>query len=219
MKTIENTLEAVLTGDVVRSSLLPDEVFGYLANRIEAMAKSVEAADFNGFYKGNDGFQCRVPDARQGLRLALRMRTVAIGIGTREEGVPMTDLRVSIGIGPVAEAGASEGRTLGAAWVLSGRGLESLKRGDRRHWVEGTDPRTNLAFEAVSRFLDFIFTKLTVKQAEVMELLLQGMTQTEVAQRLSKSQSTVSSHVQAMGWREVDAALRLYSEAVMKTDK
>jgi hypothetical protein len=212
-------MEAVLTGDVVGSSRLPDALFTGLVARVEAMAMAVERVEFNGFYRGNDGFQCRVPDAGRGLRLALRMRTAAIGIGANVDGVPLTDLRISIGVGPVAEAGASEGRTLGAAWVMSGRGLESLKRGDRRLWVEGTDARTNLAFEAVSRFVDFIFAKLTVKQAEVLDLLLEGMTQTEVAQRLSKSQSTVSSHVQAMGWREVDAALRLYSEAVMKTDK
>ena len=219
MMVADLPLEAVLTGDVVGSSRLPDAVFVDLAARVEAMALAMEGVEFNGFYKGNDGFQCRIPDAAHGLRLALRMRTAAIGIGVDGEGVPLTDLRISIGVGPLAEAGPSGGRTLGAAWVLSGRGLESLKRGDRRLWVEGKDMRTNLAFEGVSRFADFILSKLTVKQAEVLELLLEGKTQTEVAQRLSKSQSTVSSHVQAMGWRELEATLRLYSEAVAKTDK
>jgi DNA-binding NarL/FixJ family response regulator len=70
----------------------------------------------------------------------------------------------------------------------------------------------------VSRFVDHLLLKMTVKQAEVLGLLLEGLTQAEVASRLSKSQSTVSSHVQALGWREVEAALRLYAEAVAKTD-
>ena len=211
-------LEAVITGDVVHSSLLPEPVFTGLAFRIEAMARGGGAMDFNGFHKGNDAFQCRVPDAREGLRLALRMRTAAIGIGGTAEGMPLTDLRVSLGIGSVAGAPHPEGRGLGAAWVLSGRGLETLKRGSRRMWLEGTDAKSNIALEAVSRFVDHLFLKLTLKQAEVLGLLLEGLTQTEVAQRLSKSQSTVSSHVQAMGWREVDAALRLYAEAVSKSD-
>jgi hypothetical protein len=218
MKTTEKPLEAVLTGDVVRSSRLPDAVFGDLALRVETMARAVEGADFNGFYRGNDAFQCRIPDARQGLRLALRMRAAAIGIGGNREGVPLTDLRMSIGVGPVAEGNPDEGRILGSAWVLSGRGLESLKRGERRLWLEGSDPKANIALEAVSRFVDHLLLKMTVKQAEVLGLLLEGLTQTEVASRLSKSQSTVSSHVQALGWREVEAALRLYAEAVAKTD-
>ena len=143
----ETQLEAVLTGDMVGSYRLPDALFMDLAARIEAMALAMEGVELNGFYKGNDGFQCRIPDAAQGLRLALKMRTAAIGIGVDGEGVPLTDLRISIGIGPLAEAGPSERRTLGAAWVLSGRGFESLKRGERRLWVEGKDTRTNLAFE------------------------------------------------------------------------
>lgn len=218
MEAMHVPLEAVMTADVVRSSLLPEAVFAGLASRIETMAREGGALDFNGFHKGNDAFQCRIPDAREGLRLALRMRTAAIGIGGTAEGVPVTDLRVSLGIGPVAGGPPREGRDLGAAWVLSGRGMETLKRGERRMWLEGTDAKANIALEAISRLVDHLFMKLTVKQAEVLGLLLEGLTQTEVAQRLSKSQSTVSSHVQAMGWREVDAALRLYAEAVSKSD-
>jgi hypothetical protein len=217
-ETMHVPLEAVMTADVVRSSLLSEAVFAGLASHIEAMARGGGAMDFNGFHKGNDAFQCCVPDAREGLRLALRMRTAAIGFGGTAEGVPLTDLRVSLGIGPLAGGPHSEGRGLGAAWVLSGRGLETLKRGDRRMWLEGTDAKANIALEAVSRFVDHLFLKLTVKQAEVLGLLLEGLTQTEVASRLSKSQSTVSSHVQAMAWREVDAALRLYAEAVAKSE-
>lgn len=212
-------LEAVLTGDLVGSSRLPDAVFGALATRIEEMAREAAGAEFNGFYRGNDGFQCRLPDAAAGLWLALRLRTAAIGIGGGREGEPLTDLRVSVGIGSDTVGSVGEGRSLGAAWVLSGRGLETLKRGDRRMWLEGTDPKANIALEAIARFIDHIFVKMTVKQAEVMGLLLEGLTQTEAAHRLSKSQSTVSSHVQAMGWREVDAVLRLYAEAVEKTDR
>lgn len=206
-----------MKADLVRSTGLTEPVFRELADAIEARVGVEEGSDFNGFYKGDDSFQCRLPDAARACRLALRLRTMAIGAGGSEEGSPLTDLRVSIGMGPVFDAGGGDLRPPGMAWVESGRGLDALKRGERRLAMVGPDAGINIALEAVSRFLDHIFAKLTAKQAEVLGLLLEGMTQTEIARRLEKSQSTVNSHAQAMGWREVEGLLRLYAQAVEKT--
>ena len=105
---------------------------------------------------------------------------------------------------------------MGKAFIISGEELEKLDSRQRRFIMRSENEEINLALEALSYFTDYLFRDLTQKQAEVLQHLLQNRTQTEIANLLDKSQSTINRHVQAMGWGEMEHLLDLYKQCIHK---
>jgi transposase len=55
---------------------------------------------------------------------------------------------------------------------------------------------------------------MTAKQAEVIFELLKGDTQQQVAEKLNKSKSTISQHVTAGRWDEIERILKNYKKLI-----
>ncbi len=66
----------------------------------------------------------------------------------------------------------------------------------------------------MAQFIDYLFQRLTYKQAAVVWELLMDRTQIETAKRLKKSQATIHKHVQSAGWREIEKLLTDYKNLV-----
>jgi hypothetical protein len=198
-------VNAVITADIVNSTLLPPRMEKKLVEEITA----VLADNKFEFYRG-DSFQALIKDPAEALTLVLRSRTAARKIS------PIHDVRASIGIGNVQGGIRKLNMATDEAFVFSGRAFDTLAASDRKLVIFSKNKVANHGLQAISLFIDFLFRKLTEKQAEVLFVLLSDKTQLEVAKRLRKSQSTINKHAQAAGWHEIVQILDEYEELVAK---
>ena len=72
----------------------------------------------------------------------------------------------------------------------------------------------NLALAVMSDYINSIYKQMTPKQAEVIFELLKGASQLQVAEKLNRSKSTISQHVTAGRWDEIESVLNKYQQIV-----
>ena len=203
------TLRTVITADIVNS----EPSWGKeLAKRLEQTIYASQAAAKVFFYRG-DSFQSYLPDPFSTYRIALKLRTEA-KLFEKDRPEIQTDVKISIGIGTVELPVNQLATAQGEAFVLSGRSFDEQVTDEKRLHMQCSDARTNNTLLAISLFTDYLFQSLTMKQAEVLEHLLNHRTQIETARLLKKSQSTVNRHVQSMGWKQIEGLLDLYEQSI-----
>ncbi|MFN8153546.1 MAG: hypothetical protein U0Y08_04560 [Bacteroidia bacterium] len=202
-------LNTVLTADIVNSEPSWAKELG---KRLEQTIYATQAAAKVFFYRG-DSFQAYLPDPYSTYRLSLLLRTEAI-LFEKDRPEIHTDVRISIGIGTVELPVSQLATAQGEAFVLSGRGFDDLAQTDRRISIKCSQATTQIALQSISLFTDYLFRSLTIKQAEVLEHLLNHRTQIETAKLLKKSQSTVNKHVQSMGWKQIEELISLYEKSI-----
>ena len=72
----------------------------------------------------------------------------------------------------------------------------------------------NLGLKLISQFIDYLFQRLTFKQAAVVYELMMDRTQIDTAKQLKKSQATIHKHTQAAGWPEIEKLLADYKDLI-----
>jgi hypothetical protein len=204
---------AVITADIVNSSHLGKEDVNRLSDRLKELINANQAK-FLSFYRG-DSFQCYLVDPYPAYKLALKLRAETKMF---LPGLPdiETDLKISLGIGGIDTPVKNINSAMGEAFILSGRGLDEIEKSGRKFSIRSENSSINIALETISLFTDYLFSDLTIKQAEVLQNLLNGCTQTEIARILKKSQSTINRHVQALGWSEMEHLLDIYQKCIQK---
>jgi hypothetical protein len=202
-------LSTVITADIVNSEPSWGKELG---KRLEQTIYANQAAAKVFFYRG-DSFQSYLPDPFSTYRLALKLRTVA-KLFEKDRPEIKTDVRISIGIGTVELPVTQLANAEGEAFVISGRSFDELVSNEKRLNMQCGDDKTNITLQAISMFTDYLFLSLTMKQAEVLEHLLNYSTQIEIAKLVKKSQSTVNRHVQSMGWKQMERLLKLYDQSI-----
>jgi len=200
----------VITADLVNSSPSWAKELG---KQLEQTIYATQPAAKVFFYR-LDSFQSYLPDPISTFRLALKLRTQA-KLFEKDRSDIHTDVRMSIGIGtvnlPITQMATAEGE----AFLISGRSFDAyVKDGEKRLHLQCSDEKTNLTLQSISLFTDYLFQSLTMKQAEVLEQLLNHRTQMEAAKWLEKSQSTVNRHVQSMGWKQMEQLIDLYENSI-----
>jgi hypothetical protein len=202
-------VHAVLTGDIVNSTLLsPSQETGLLEE-----FKSIFSLDKHEFYRG-DSFQAYITDASRALEMALRCRTAAISLA-QEETDTAFDVRVSIGLGSVEEPVNALSTAKGEAFLLSGRALDEMGKTGGKLLITINRPRlANMAFSILADYINSIYRHMTAKQAEVIEELLKGESQQQVADKLNRSKSTISQHVNAGRWEEIEEIIKKYKSLI-----
>lgn len=203
---------AVITADIVNSTAMGGGLITALGTALENIIQANQAKMLS-YYRG-DSFQCYISDPYAAFRLALLLRTETKLFGQKHSGI-FTDLKISIGIGRI-ETPVTPKTAHGETFVLSGRGLDQLEKSDRRLLIQSKDERMNIALEAISLFVDYLFDALTNKQAEVLQHLLMDRNQMETAVLLNKSQSTVNKHIQSLGWKQMEELFRLYQKTIQQ---
>lgn len=198
------SLHAVLTGDIVNSTTLSAQVEKKLMKDLRKILSSHLAE----FYRG-DSFQVYIKEPAGSLKLALLCRAIAISLTWGDEAIA-SDVRVSIGIGPVQLPVKSPGAGKGEAFVISGRRLDDLQRTGGRLSMVTSRALASVALEVMSDYIDSIYFKMTPKQAEVIAHLLQGESQQQIALKLGKSKGTISELVEAGRWAEIERILEQF---------
>ncbi|HYK56415.1 MAG TPA: hypothetical protein VEV15_08025, partial [Flavisolibacter sp.] len=161
------------------------------------------------FFRG-DSFQVYVKSPADALSLLLQMRIAAMKLPA-ETSMPVADIRGSIGIGVVKPPIKDLRTASDEAFILSGRSFDKMKPGQRLTITCNEKNSTvNLGLGVLAQFIDYLFQRLTTRQASVVAELLMKRTQTETARKLKKSQATIHKHIQSAGWPEVEKLLTDY---------
>lgn len=182
---------AVVTADIVYSSKLSNDQKRVLMSGIRGVLKGKQFE----FYRG-DSFQAVLNEPEQAFGILARLRATAKSIS------PEFDIRASIGIGEGPVKSRSLRTADAPAFVISGRAFELL-RGYKYAEISAQGERNNAALRIIASYLDFIYRNLTSKQAVVINELLAGKTQWEVAKKIKKAQSTINKHANTAGWRNL----------------
>ena len=202
------TIGAVLTADVVNSTKLSATQDKRLLEKLENILKP----HGHEFYRG-DSFQTFLT-APEALRLALACRAAAIELTTKDDAEVRGDIRISIGIGELSLPITSLGSAKGEAFVLSGRELDDLQKGDRRLTIVCCNAIANVGFQVMSEYLDDIFHTMTGKQADIIAELLSGVTQQQLTISREKAKSTISELANAGRWPAIESILQQYEKLV-----
>jgi len=206
-------LTAVITADIVNSTRLSRQDGKKLLKQLETVFASYQFEFFRG-----DSFQVFLKSPAEALPALLQARAVAIRLGAQNSAT-VCDVRASIGIGLAKTPIRSLPTANDEAFVLSGRSFDELKEGQRLIISSAEKNATiNLGLSLVARFTDFIFQRMTGKQAAVVFELLQKRTQTDTAKRLKKSQATVHKHMQSAGWPEIEKLVKSYQELIVSIE-
>ncbi|HSC52071.1 MAG TPA: hypothetical protein VLC98_00505 [Phnomibacter sp.] len=204
-------LKAVITTDIVNSTLLTNKAQQQLKAALEALLKPYAFE----FYRG-DSLQVYVEDAEQALLLLLQLRLLTQKL-FQKDGLPVCDMRGSIGIGTVEFIDKKPGSSRGEAFTISGRGMDALGgKSDNRVSIISSNELVNTGFELLARFADYIIKRLTFKQAEVISEMLEGSTQNQAAVKLNKAEATISQHTKAAGWEQLSYLLAQYQVILKK---
>ncbi|MBL7697906.1 MAG: hypothetical protein JNK79_07095 [Chitinophagaceae bacterium] len=201
-------MHSVITGDIVNSTQLEPAQ----EKKLLKLIQQILADHKHEFFRG-DSFQAYIKDATQALRIALLCRTAAIGL-MPEQSPAISDVRVSIGVGTVEAPVRTLATAKGDAFLLSGRALDSMEKAHGRLIIVTNDKMTNHAFGIMSDYINSIYGQMTPKQAEVIVELLRGYSQQHVADKLNRSKSTISQHVTAGRWDEIENILNKYQSIV-----
>jgi hypothetical protein len=195
---------AVITGDIVNFTSLSTPVQKKLITNLSGL---LQMHKFD-FYRG-DSFNAYTSHPKDALRLALQLRATARKLIINASS-PENDIRISIGIGEVDSPLRTLKTATGEAFTLSGRNLDTIVKSGKRLIIVSADSAINPALRIIALFMDYLLSKLTAKQAEVVFELSNKLTQTEAAERLHKSQATINQHVQSAGWNEMEILINEY---------
>lgn len=201
-------LGAVITADIVNSTKLSRPEYKKLVKNLTALLQRHQYEFFRG-----DSFQVLVKSPEEALKILLQLRTAAMKLSGTS--MPLADVRASIGIGSIKLPVKSFQTASGDVFVLSGRSFDRMLKEERLMIIcDEKYKAINLGLKLVSQFIDYLFQRLTFKQAGVVHELLMNRTQMETAKRLKKSQATVHKHTQAAGWPELEKLLNDYKNLI-----
>ena len=201
------TLSAVITADIVNSTQLPKANYKKLLKNLELLFGEYQYEFFRG-----DSFQVFLKSPGEALAVLLKARTAAIRLS---ENTSSSDIRASIGIGTVKLPVKSIQTAIGDVFVLSGRAFDKLEKEERLSIVsDERNKAVNIGLVVISQFIDYLFLRLTFKQAAVVYELLMERTQVDTANRLKKSQATIHKHAQSAGWPQIEKLLIEYKNLV-----
>ena len=188
---------AVISGDVINSTKLSSEQFDQLLNRIKEIQTWISEGNKSNVHSidRGDEFQTVVHDIENALRYTIIYRVAIKALGK------LFDSRISFAIAPNADLRESVSESMGAAFVLSGRGLKNLK--NERLLFNSEPAELSENFNLLFKYLDKQLTELTSRQCEVLLPMLktnEGLSITELSKKLNIADATASKSLKASGW-------------------
>ena len=225
MRIIPGKQYAVVTGDIVGSSKLPD-IARQKLHRVMKLGGDALMLTFSDatvldldIFRG-DSWQLVIAKPSRALRIALFYRAF---LRSRMEKYK-TDTRMAIGIGQIdfiPDRRVSNGD--GPAFRLSGRMVDSLPRNVKLSWgVIGCQTESvHEAIQPIVQLIDVLAAQWSWKQALAVLGALQGFTQEQIAQQwrpTAVSQQAIAQHLDRSGWHAIQFAVDFFEKWIEKWD-
>ena len=202
---------ATLSADVVDSTSLSTGDTIKLKGSLEGffpIMKSLCGEAWGRVVRG-DSMECVIPDARKALRIALLLKCYvkSLDLPSASNMMKKKGMRVVIGLGSLRINDEQNGIIDGEAIYGSGRELDKLSGNDAISLMMVSGELNVNGYAALCDVLGFVMDQATSKQCVVLQHLLLGQTQTQVAKCLGLEQPTVNQHANAAGWNAIQRAL------------
>jgi uncharacterized protein YaaR (DUF327 family) len=179
----------IITGDIIESEKLDAEKKNSLFSELKSLSDQ-SASKYDFFIRG-DSFQILSKgNALQETLILQALIHYKLNIKAR----------ISIGIGEADYLKEKLSDSDGEAFRLSGRGLDKIKEDDKLFGVFTYDASLDSEWSIYCDMLDYFFRKQTRNQSEAIYWLLNDLNQTEIAQQIGKSQSSVNARIKTTGW-------------------
>lgn len=214
---------AVITADIIKSSSYDPVSYEFIINQLKEEANLIKK-DFAPSYiefeiSRGDSFQLVLYDANKALQIAMRFKAainkIVLSNKKSKSSSKIVDIRMSIGIGAIEYESDVVSESNGPAFHYSGRGFDNLmKKNDIKTMIRTDNANINDEFETSLKLLDYLIDKWSIASAEVVYYLLQGLTETKIAERLGISQAAVNLRKKAAGWDEIQSILKRYEQVI-----
>ncbi len=200
--------QGVITGDIVNSTIIEVGKRQLLLSKFEEFLNGLEPEfETKGEIFRGDSFQCLVKKPVQCLKLALLQKTFIRSFNKGK----VLDARIAIGIGEIDLISSRLGTSSGQAFELSGQLLDNMK--SKKHYLAiATNDTFNDELQAECILLDAIISKTTALQCEVIQHKLRGLTEVQIAKKLSIDQSAVNHRSNSGNWNAIDAMLKRFEK-------
>ena len=216
---------AVLTADLVESSLYEEEVLEKVLNTLKAEFTHIR--DNYGednvrlkIYRG-DSFQGVIKKPEEALKIALQIKAAVNRIHLKKTKKnkaysKIADFKIAIGIGTQNIEREAISESNGQAFQFSGRTLDEMKTENQKTRLKTELEDVNAEFNTSFFLMDTITDKWSTASAEVVYYLLSGLIEREIATEINISQSAVNQRKKAAGWEAISELLIRYRNVITK---
>lgn len=206
-------LYSVITADVVKSSKLPITKHKQLINIIKKCGKEIQKVlpgtfQYTPEYFRGDSWQVVLKKPEYALAVVLFYRAFI----RANMKISFIDARMAISIGSIDFVKKSFG--VGEAYKISGEALDL--KGKRRLKFIFNDKEISLLLDLLVENTDFISSKWTVKQSQIIILALSGFNQLQIAKKIKVSQQAISQQLDSAGWSVISRNLDYFQNTVLK---
>ncbi|WP_374951898.1 helix-turn-helix transcriptional regulator [Mucilaginibacter sp.] len=191
-------MNAILTADIVKSTVMPQKAFEDLINKLKAFFINEQQDFFNG-----DSFRVLIADPNEALLKCIKSRLIAIQYTVNEQ----IDIRISINIGTLKTKKIDLRSSMDDLLVTSGRSFAKLQDTSKRLFITADNKEKDFTYSIIAEYTDSLIGQLTAKQAKVLFELLSGKSQVETAALLKLSTATVSKQLKAARYDELKSML------------
>jgi hypothetical protein len=214
---------AIITGDIINSRFVKPDSRKKLYEEVQEFLKKLKEEKWlrKVEQSGGDSFQCEVVKIQNSLRVALMIKCFVkaktsfslSGINNknnnlRDISIRLAGVRLSIGISTADFIKRKLGESDGDAFLLSGEGLELIKKGYSELSLKTNNQSLNNEIQSIVLLLDALIQKYFGRQAEVILQKLLDKKEEEIANTLSISQSAVNQSARSGKWYAVETAIK-----------
>ncbi|MGV8878917.1 MAG: helix-turn-helix transcriptional regulator [Sphingobacteriaceae bacterium] len=205
----------VLTGDIAGFTTIPPDKRVIIIKDLKKILNSwVAQPGYAEIFRG-DSFQLLFKDIAEALKRAIQLRCWLKSQHAKKNKT-LLDAKIAIGIGDIAYFSERILDADGEAFHLSGRTFDVMKAPGLK--IMTADETLNKQLDIILSLLDAIISTLTTGQAEVLFMLMENKTQTDIATELNIAQSAVNNRIKLAQWKNIDKTLQYLTSLLSNKD-
>jgi len=203
---------AVLTGDIVNFTQLPDKERLKLIGETESLLKSwVNQPNEAEIFRG-DSFQLIIGDITTAIKKGIQLICWFKKHSDEKNKIYLSS-RISVGIGAIAYKGKSVLDSDGEAFHLSGRNFDKMTDNEILS-IKTANEGINKQIAIILIFANIVIDQLTAAQAEVIYMAIDNYTQTRMAEELGIKQGAVNSRLKLANWKAIHDGINYITELI-----
>lgn len=215
-------MKAVITADLIDSTKLTkddsEKVMKtlYMLQKELMMSRVNYAQDF--YIKRGDNVQIELTNVSDALRVALLLKTTLnkISLNPTQKKNIQVDARIAIGIGEIDNIRENVNESSGEAYMYSGRTVDMMKKSKRHLFLTSGESSLNDELYVELLLLEEILSNWKRSSAEVVNFLLLGFNEFEIAEKLGITQPAVNQRKKTAGWIGIQALLERFENLLIQ---
>ncbi len=228
----------VISADIIGSTSIPSKERSKLLGLLKAFLKKTDKK-FNTYSRITKGdlIEIYVDEAKYTLRIALLLKvfiksksSAISGEGNhgnnlfenRRSGYfKIHGIRMALAIDTMSKIDRKKGILEGEAIYATGRAINEIHTYNKdRIVIKNTIQFMSVnklweeEFDVLVSLLDILFSKITVRQSEILLHRLQGLSENLISAKLKISQSAINQSSKSVGWRAIEKSITHFENVI-----